>query len=227
MLSELQRLEEAVLPRASLVRPRTRIVAGAVVLVVLLTAIVVVRHAGQWLVDEDQLQHAKAVVVLGGHLPLRAIEAAAIYRDGWVDEAWLTPGAPSAEERAMAKRGIDYPSESDYSRKVLEADGVPAGVIRELPGPTDNTDSEIRSIAEALGKSERVVIVTSKYHTRRVRALWSRQAADRLPAIVRYTRDDPFDAAHWWRTTDDSMAVAREWFGLLNAWLGFPVRSAR
>ena len=46
-------------------------------------------------------------------------------------------------------------------------------------------------------------------------------------ATVRYTPDDPFDPARWWRNTRDSMAVAREWFGILNAVLGFPVSSAR
>jgi hypothetical protein len=46
-------------------------------------------------------------------------------------------------------------------------------------------------------------------------------------AIVRYTPDDPFQPDRWWRNTADAMAVSREWFGLLNAWSGFPVKSER
>ena len=36
---------------------------------------------------------------------------------------------------------------------------------------------------------------------------------------------DAFDADHWWRDTADAWALSREWFGLLNAWAGFPLRS--
>jgi hypothetical protein len=49
----------------------------------------------------------------------------------------------------------------------------------------------------------------------------------RPEAVVRYTPDDPFDPDRWWKTTSDAMAVSREWFGLLNAWIGFPIRSTR
>jgi hypothetical protein len=46
-------------------------------------------------------------------------------------------------------------------------------------------------------------------------------------AIVRYTKDDPFNAARWWANTSDALSVTREAFGLLNAWAGFPIRSER
>ena len=34
---------------------------------------------------------------------------------------------------------------------------------------------------------------------------------------------DPFDSAQWWRNSTDAQTVSREWFGMLNAWVGFPV----
>ena len=49
----------------------------------------------------------------------------------------------------------------------------------------------------------------------------------RPEAIVRYASDDPFEPARWWRNTADALSVSREWFGLLNAWAGFPVTSER
>jgi hypothetical protein len=57
--------------------------------------------------------------------------------------------------------------------------------------------------------------------------LWRQLVGDEPAAIVRYSADDPADPARWWHTTTDAMAVVREWFGILNAWLGFPIRSGR
>ena len=42
--------------------------------------------------------------------------------------------------------------------------------------------------------------------------------------IVRAAPGDPFDADHWWRNTQDVLAVVRETMGLLNVWAGLPVR---
>lgn len=47
-------------------------------------------HVGYWLVVADPLEHADAVVVLGGGIPFRAVEAATIYRQRWAREIWLT-----------------------------------------------------------------------------------------------------------------------------------------
>ena len=31
----------------------------------------------------------------------------------------------------------------------------------------------------------------------------------------------------WWRDAGDGTTVVHEWFGLLNAWAGFPIKSER
>src|SRR5262249_19523356 len=56
---------------------------------------------GRWLVVADPLGPARAVVVLSGRVPFRAIEAAAIYRGGLAPEVWLTKEFRSAEELAL------------------------------------------------------------------------------------------------------------------------------
>jgi uncharacterized SAM-binding protein YcdF (DUF218 family) len=190
-------------------------------------ALLGLRMAGTWLIVEDPLQPARAVVVLGGQVPFRAEEAAAVYRQGWAHEVWLTQGGVFADDVALATLGIERLPEVAYSRQVLERLGVPSGAIRLLPGANQNTADEMRTIARELKASggDRVIIITSGYHTRRVRVLWRGLAGKNVEAIVRYTRGEPFDSAHWWRRTGDAMAVSREWFGLLNAWAGFPMKS--
>lgn len=197
--------------------------------VAMLMALVGLWQAGSRLVVDDALQQGHAIVVLGGQLPFRAKEAAGIYQQGWSREVWLTRGRPTEEDEALAQMGISSPSESDYSRLVLERLGVPSGAIRVLPSPAASTADEVRIVAAALkaASADQVIIVTSKYHTRRVKALWRELVGAHPTAVVRYSLDDPFDPSRWWRTTTDSMAVSREWFGLLNAWAGFPVSSQR
>jgi hypothetical protein len=69
-----------------------------------------------------------------------------------------------------------------------------------------------------------VIIVTSKAHTRRVRSLWKRVSqGHRGRLLIRGASEDPFDAEHWWRTTNDALNVVREYMGLLNASAGLPL----
>ena len=100
--------------------------------------------------------------------------------------------------------------------------------VRILDPPIVNTADEMRTIGQAVkqGKSHKVILVTSKVHTRRARTLWRRLSQRDGDAIVRGVSDDPFDPAHWWRTTGDALDVVREALGMLNAWAGLPLRPA-
>jgi uncharacterized SAM-binding protein YcdF (DUF218 family) len=206
--------------------PRTMLV--ATVLIAVVAALVWgVRGLGAWLVVEDPLSPARAVVALGGELPFRAMEAASIYRQGWTSEVWLTRQPQDAGESALRQLGIQVAGEEVQNRAVLERLGVPVGAIRVLSLPAQNTAQEVQVIAQELERvgGGQVILVTSKPHSRRVRATWRALISDH--AIVRYTTSDPYDAHRWWRHTRDALAVSREVFGLLNVWTGFPVQPAR
>lgn len=198
------------------------VLAGAV----LLGAVVVLLCIGRWLVVEDPLEKAQAIVVLSGHMPLRALEAAKLYREGYAPKVWLTHSTePGATLEAM---GIPYAGEDFYDLHVLMHEGVSEGDIRLLEPPIINTADELAATSKELevGKGATVIIVTSKVHTRRVRILWNRVAAGRGRAIIRGASDDPFEPGKWWRTTGDALDVVRESLGILNAWAGMPLRSA-
>jgi uncharacterized SAM-binding protein YcdF (DUF218 family) len=146
-----------------------------------------------------------------------------------VTEVWLTRNEITPEDAALLRLGIERPQDHGYSRQVLERSGVPSSAIHVLGPKTVNTADEVRAISsrmDAVG-GKRVIVVTSKSHTRRVRVLWQRLVGTRLEALVRYTSSDPYDPQRWWRSTPDAIAVTRECFGLLNAMLGFPIGSRR
>jgi hypothetical protein len=204
---------------------RGRIVLG-VAGMFLLGATVFLFGIGRWLVVEDPLGKAQAIVVLSGRMPLRAIEAAKLYRRDYAPVIWLTHSAePGATLKTM---GISFVGEDAYNAEVLMHEGVPREAIRVLQPPIVNTADEVAAVSAALReeKGTRVILVTSKVHTRRVRILWHGLPRGHGEAIVRAAADDPFEPGHWWRTTSDALDVVREFLGILNAWAGMPLHPA-
>jgi uncharacterized SAM-binding protein YcdF (DUF218 family) len=188
-----------------------------------LMAVAALLTVGRWLVVEDPLEKAQAIVVLSGSLPIRALEAAKLYHGGYAPEIWLTRTAePAATLKPM---GIQYIGEDFYNFRVLVREGVPPEAIRVLPEPIVNTADEVRAVTHALKdeKTHTVIIVTTKAHTRRVRALWHKIGSNTGRAVVRAASGDPFQPGHWWRTSGDALDVVREVLGLLNAWAGLPL----
>jgi uncharacterized SAM-binding protein YcdF (DUF218 family) len=180
-------------------------------------------YVGRWLVVEDPLEPAYAIVVLSGRLPDRAIEAARIYQGNFSARVWVSqPVSPAAQLQAM---NIAFIGEDFYNQKVLMARGVPADAIQILMDPSANTEQEVDEIARDCRRdgAHVVIIVTSKPHTRRVRLIWNRRVGDDPRAIIRYVSDDSFEPRHWWRTTADALDVVREVLGIANALAGFPL----
>lgn len=201
-------------------------IAGLVVLAS--TLLLVFGGLGNWLVVIDRLQKADAIVVLGGYLPYRAIEAAKTYREGWAPEVWVTQ-TDSARDRTSELLGIGYVREHEYSRRVLEKLGVPSRAIRMLEPKVVNTTDEVLAVAERLRTTggDRVIFVSSKAHTRRIRETWRVLTGGNLKAVIRYADEDPYQPNRWWVTSSDALAVVREVTGILNAWAGFPLEPAR
>jgi uncharacterized SAM-binding protein YcdF (DUF218 family) len=197
-----------------------------VLLLLAAVTILCARRVGRWLVVQDPLEPAAAIVVLSGRMPERALEAAELYRQRMAPQVWLTrPVGPGDE---LAQMGIPFVSEESYNERILMHFGVPTGAIRILDPPIVNTADEIDVTArQATHQAARkVIIVTTKAHTRRVRAIWHKKLGDSPRAIVRYASSDDFDPEHWWRRTRDALDVLREVFGLANTWAGFPAKPA-
>jgi uncharacterized SAM-binding protein YcdF (DUF218 family) len=199
-------------------------VAGGAVAIIVLGVVVFLR-VGNWLVVQDPLEQSGVIVVLSGQMPERAREAAGIFQQKFAPEVWITRSDDDPTEE-LRQLGIAYVGEAFYDEKILMQLGVPPESIRVMDQASSNTKDEINKIG-ALARSEglhRVIVVTSKAHTRRVRLIW-RKLLGRDPAlIVRYASSDPYDGSHWWRHTQDSLDVLRETMGLLNAWAGFPLQ---
>jgi len=185
----------------------------------------ILRALGKWLMVSDPLQPASCIVVLEGYFPWRVLEAVSLYHERWAPEVWLTKRHETPEHRVFTQLGIDIKSEQEHNLYVLERLGVPAHAISILDEPCLDTADELRHVAlKMLEVSGPIILVTSKTHARRVKILWKTLAGPSKQAIVRYTMDDPFLPDRWFLNPRDAERVAHEFFGILNVWMGFPIK---
>lgn len=200
----------------------SRRVGLAAALVALATALYVLHvpllcAAGRFLVEEDPLRSADAILVLAGSIPDRALEAAALYQEGYAPRILFSrePVSPLfAQTHAL---GVMLPRAYELNRWVAEQLGVPPAAIGEVGGTGQSTLAEAREIVrELLAEGHRdIVLVSSKLHTRRSALIWRHVAAGELRIIVRPSRYDPFDPDSWWRQRTWGRRVVFEYQKLL------------
>lgn len=182
------------------------------------------RGIASFLIVEDPLEHAAAIVSLGGQLPFREMEAAKLYRAGWAPQVIIVREAPSAASQALQELKIKKEQEWELSGRVLIQQGVPGSAIVVPKQEGVGTLEELQAAYAAIPtKDAPVILVTSKYHTRRTRLIWNYVTQGRSKAIVRAATSDPFDPARWWRERHFILSVVREYLGLINYYAGFPV----
>ena len=180
-------------------------------------------YGGRYLQHEDPLVKADAIFVPAGTHAERLLEAYELHKGGYAPVIVLFGGRVEPAERFLTERGIRFPREVELQRDVLVQLGVPATAIVALMGNVDNTAQEadvLREMVHARGWHT-VIVVTSKYHTRRSGFAF-RRALDGTGAtvVVRATRYDMSDPARWWRIRADFRFAISEWQKLLAYRLG-------
>jgi uncharacterized SAM-binding protein YcdF (DUF218 family) len=178
---------------------------------------------GPWLVVSEPLTRSDAIFVLDGQTPQRELEGAALFLDGWAPRVALTH--PRDTLSPEVRRLADGALPQERAVRVLRRRGVPEAAIVRLGPVVDNTLQELAAgfeHARAQGW-RRVIIVSSPYHTRRIRIIWDARFEREIPAIVRATRYEPVDPARWWRSRRPLEDVVHEVFGIANFFLGGPV----
>jgi uncharacterized SAM-binding protein YcdF (DUF218 family) len=126
-------------------------------------------------------------------------------------------------EILLRKRGVRFPRLDELQRDALVQSGLPAEALLPVEGFVDNTAQEanlLRAMVQTRGW-RRVIVVTSKYHTRRA-AFAFRRGLEGTGAevVMRASRYDSSDPAGWWRHRSDFRYVISEWQRLLAYRLG-------
>ena len=175
------------------------------------------------------MEPASAIIVLSGRPPLRALEAARLYKDGWAPKVILSQSLRRENFYALNSLGIDFVEQHEYNREALLRSGVPDDAIMVMEEEVENTLAELRAVLRILypSKETTLIIVTSNYHTRRTAAIWNYLTGGQLKRIIRWTRNDTsFDTAAWWKNRNSIKSLVNEYMGLINYWWGFPLGMA-
>lgn len=202
-------------------RLRWRIALGILVVGILVTYTQrdsLLSAAGRWLnVSSALIEPVDDVLVLGGDASTRPFVASGILRAGLARRILIPQVAGSLEVRD----GV-MPPHHEIVREVLLQSGVRAEAIAFLPAVVDSTDREAQSLADflELHPDRRVAVVTSDFHTRRTRVLFSRVCrahAARLRFIGAPT--DGFNASNWWRFEMGFILYINEYVKLIKAYV--------
>jgi uncharacterized SAM-binding protein YcdF (DUF218 family) len=165
--------------------------------------------AGSWLdVGERLREPVDSVLILGGDADTRPFAAAAIMRSGWARQVLIVPTAPEPGEL----------SHQELLREILLRRGVAAEAVVELPGQVASTRDEARALGRYLERhpGQSVAVVTSDYHTRRARLIFTAQlgeCARRVHFVAAPT--ERFTAASWWHYEQGWKMYAGEYLKLI------------
>lgn len=180
-------------------------------------------YGGRFLQHEDPLQKSDVIFVLAGTRAERLLEGYHLYMEGYAPLILLSPGRVEPGEALLKARGIRFPSEHELASDVLVQLGVPPSAIQAPDRSVDNTAQEanlLRARVQAHGW-KRVIVVTSKFHTRRSGYAFRRGLEGTGASVVmRASRFDPSDPANWWRSRADFRFASTEWQKLILYRLG-------
>ena len=188
----------------------------------LIIAALVVPRAGAWLVVADPLEKSDAIIVLGGTMYERQLEAIDLLNDQWAPRIYLFREIADWGELELLKRGVEYTRAVDVQIDAMVRLGVPRDAIHVLDqaNSTAEESTHVRQLV-VQEKFARVIIVTSKQHTRRARLVMRRRLAETgTQVIVRPSRYDLSPVDRWWNNRSTLRFTLFETQRLLGYWLG-------
>ncbi len=168
--------------------------------------------AARVLVRDDAPRKADAILVLGGDdFGTRIIKAAQLAQQGYASYV-LVSSPPSL-------LGHD----SDVTIEFAERSGYPGSLFRPvfLPPGADSTRSEATFLGNYLKAHSinKILLVTSNYHTGRAARLWRTQAPWIHTTVVA-APDPSFTTNGWWKTRSGQKTFLFEWMKTVSTWLG-------
>ena len=190
----------------------------ALVFVVVLCLVVywarhpIMRYAAEsWVVD-GPAEHSDAIILLGddNFYADRATRAAELIRQG------AAPVIVASGRRLRPSAGVAELLEHDLLER-----GVPKEKIIRFAHDTDSTLEEANALAQfsAEHRFRSVIIVTSNYHTRRVRYVFGKVFPQSMSVTVASARDGDFDPDRWWERRKSQRLFLGEVFAMpLAAW---------
>jgi uncharacterized SAM-binding protein YcdF (DUF218 family) len=158
---------------------------------------------GGLLYHADELMPADAIVVLGGNSMERDLEGATLLAEGYGPAIVVTQLPESPVREALRARGLSVDSAVEVRLGYLVALGVPRTDVTVLQRVVHSTQDEATLVAEwaESRQIQRLIVVTSAFHTARTRYVFSRTFRDLdTDVLIHPARESTFNPATWWQT---------------------------
>lgn len=203
----------------------SRILVVVTVIAMLLTTAFTARNVwlpfmAHFLIVNDKLEKADAIVVLSAGSPWRNKKGAELYHKGLAPKV-ITLGDSYYDHLlpALGQRLTD----AELNARVLTQYGVPRSHILPLPGNVEGTYDEaliLRRYIESRDSIRSIMLVTSGFHSRRAKWIFQKVFRDRPIRIMAVEAESPsFNAANWWQHERSVVAVFNEYIKFAYYWL--------
>ena len=166
---------------------------------------------GSYLVQAGLPQKADAALVLAGDgWGHRILTAAQLARDGLVPKV-LVSGPDGAY-------GLH---ECDLAIPFAVKHGYPESYFVHLENSARSTVTEAQAVLPVMRRMgiQRLIVVTSNFHTRRAGAIYRKLAPD-LALVIVAAPDENFTAGDWWHNREGQKTFVVEWEKTVANWIG-------
>jgi uncharacterized SAM-binding protein YcdF (DUF218 family) len=174
---------------------------------------------GTYLVYEQPPQQADVIAIPANwdDTIIRAREGADLYNKGLAKVVFVPRMEPMEGLEETRKRGIYVPENRDLLIVILEGLGVPLTAIETSAQEVTDTweeAQEVSNFVEQKGYTS-VLLVTSKYHSRRAYLIFKDALDGKASVISVPSPYDPSDPEQWWKRSKDCQRVIIEYQKML------------
>ena len=220
-------------PKPSMINPKARKKeqikrAKLIFLIIVVIAILqliashqsILKALGEYLIFQQTTpQQADVIVILANweDTIIRVRAGADLYKGGVAKVIFVPRMAQMGALEDIRKLGINIPENRDLVITILQGLGVPVDAIatsaQEVTSTWDEAQ-EVRNFIENKGYKS-VVLVTSKYHSRRAYLIFQHALEGKATVISIPSSYDSSDPELWWKRDADAKKVLMEYPKLL------------
>ena len=175
----------------------------------------ILTRIGNFLIVDDAVEKADIIEVLAGSSAMRSQKAAELFFKNVAPKIVLTKMQPVHNDLELRHYGIRLLENHEEALEVLKALKVPVAAIEIVDGYNESTVDEARRIKDyAVQRGmNRVIVVTSSYHSRRSRLIFRRvfKGTGIQVSLRPAPEHSHFGAQKWWRSREETKAVFLEY----------------
>jgi len=200
---------------------RVLLVLGIIVGILFLARRPIMRGFAYWLVVEDEIQAVDAVFVLSGNAAERCPAAADVFERGMTPLV-ITTGESVNPTLVAAGTPIN---DAEVGRLALLELGVDSSAIRLLSRGTSTFEESEEILGYSLAQGfERIMIVSSKLHTRRIGFVFRDKFKENGIEVVVHgatPRAEDYTLDEWWAYETGLIFLNNEYIKLVYYWLKY------